>query len=293
MTCFGKKKKVVLAVGLVVSCLFGQVFLHEGYAAEISEKTTQNKLILLESVLKKSKRPKEVYASGNDQAIVIMNEAQKHYDAAKSLLEKGEYQKSDSEIQKSLQKISKSFRMVVDKETETEVALEQYDMLYKRVKSFRDLFSQLPAEKAKGLMDVNEVDQLIVKSKSLYQQKQPQKAIVPLTKAADQLEKALSDARKNETVVYALEFATPEDEYKYELERNKNYLELTNIILSSNSPDIQKKLPLLKMLIKKNNNLINNAEDLLKKGDIKQAIELLEKGNKTLVQALRIGGLTL
>jgi len=287
------KKKVVLAAYLMIGLLIVQTYSSQMYAAESPAKATQSKLMLLESILKKSKRPKEVYASGNENAITIMDEAHKHYDAAKAWLDKGEYRQSDMEIQKSLQKISTSFRMVVDKEDETEVALEQYDLLHKRVTSFNDLYSQLPSAKAKGLMDVNEVNKLINEAESLYQQKQPKQALAPLAKAADMLEKALSDARKNETVVYALDFATPEDEYQYELERNVSYIELTDIVLSSNSPEIKKKLPLIKMLIKKNDKLVNDAKNSFQSGDVTQAIELLEKGNKTLVQALRIGGLTL
>ncbi len=258
-----------------------------------AKKETLNKLNLLGYILTKSKRTKEVQASGNVKAISILEMARRHYDAAKVLLDKEEFDKSDTEIQKSLQSISVSFRMVVDKGKEAEIASEQYDLLYSRVKNFSVLFNQLPAEKVKGILDSVKVNELIKEAEYLHREKQPKQALTPLSEAADMLEQALSDARKNETVVYALEFATPEDEYKYEMQRNENYTLLTNMILKTSPLENKKKLPLVRMLMNKNEELVVEAEKQFESGAVNEAIVLMEKGNKTLVRALRLGGLTL
>ncbi len=257
------------------------------------KRETLNKLNLLGYILTKSKRTRDVENSGNEKAISILEMARKHYDAAKTFLDSNEFEKSNTEIQKSLQSISVSFRMVVNKEREKEVAKEQYDLLYSRVKSFSDLFNQLPADKVKGILDSDKVNMLIKKSESLYAEGNPKQALEPLSAVADMLEQALSDARKNETIVYALEFETPEDEYKYEMERNENYTLLTNMIISTSPPENKKKLPLIRMLMNKNEELVVEAEKMFESGEVDSAIELLEKGNKTLVRALRLGGLTL
>ncbi len=257
------------------------------------KRETLNKLNLLGYILTKSKRTRDVENSGNEKAISILKMARKHYDAAKTFLDSNEFEKSNAEIQKSLQSISVSFRMVVNKEREKEVAKEQYDLLYSRVKSFSDLFNQLPADKVKGILDSDKVNMLIKKSESLYAEGNPKQALEPLSAVADMLEQALSDARKNETIVYALEFETPEDEYKYEMERNENYTLLTNMIISTSPPENKKKLPLIRMLMNKNEELVVEAEKMFESGEVDSAIELLEKGNKTLVRALRLGGLTL
>ncbi len=260
---------------------------------EKNNKETLNKLNLLGYILTKSKRTKEVKASGNEKAISILEAASKHYDAAKELLGEQEFDRSNIEIQKSLQNISVAFRMVVNKEREIELARKQYELLYSRVKDFSDLFNQLPKEKIKGMLDSNKLNQLIKDAEMLYKKNEPKQALVPLSASADMLERALSDARKDETVVYALEFATPKDEYKYEMDRNENYTLLTSIILSTSPPENRKKIPLIRMLIDKNEDLVIEAEKLFETGSVEEAIKLLEKGNKTLVRALRMGGLTL
>lgn len=294
-----------LRIFLFISLLFAQACLQGVYAddnsassADTSEmeknyKETLNKLNLLGYILTKSKRTKEVQASANQKAIDIIKAAHKHYDAAKELLDNKEFDRSNIEIQKSLQNISVAFRMVVNKDREAELARKQYELLYSRVKDFSDLFNQLPEDKVKGILDSNRLNALIKDAEKLYQEKQPKKALVPLSESADMLERALSDARKDETVVYALEFATPEDEYKYEMERNENYTLLTSIILSNSPPKNRKKIPLMRMLINKNEDLVVEAEKLFENGSTEEAIKLLEKGNKTLVRALRLGGLTL
>ncbi|HEB56539.1 MAG TPA: hypothetical protein ENI98_09585 [Gammaproteobacteria bacterium] len=290
-----------LRVCLLICLLPGQVFFSGLYADETSasvkiqkeKNETLSKLNLLGYILTKSKREKEVLASGNDKAIIILEMARKHYETAKMLLDKGEIDSSNDEIQKSLQNISVSFRMVVDKEGAIELAREQYSLLLSRVKNFRELFQQLPADKVKGLLDAQKLASLIKKAEALYHKNQPKQALEPLLDAADMLERALSVARKNETVVYALEFSSPEDEYKYELERNKNYTLLSKMLLSTSPPENKKKLPLIRMLINKNEQLVVEAEKKFRNGAVDDAILLLEKGNKTLIRALRFGGLAL
>lgn len=286
---------------LLICLLFMQGGFSGIYAAETSasvkiqkEKSeTLNKLNLLGYILTKSKREKEVLASGNDKAIIILEMARKHYETAKMLLEKGEIDSSNDEIQKSLQNISVSFRMVVDKKRAMELARDQYALLRTRVKSFRELFQQLPAEKIKGILDSQHLTRLIREAESIYHENRPKQALVPLLEAADMLERALSEARKNETVVYALEFSSPADEYKYELERNKNYTLLSKMLLSTSPLENKKKLPLIRMLINKNEQLVIEAEKQFESGAVEKAIILLEKGNKTLIRALRFGGLAL
>ncbi len=300
-----KTIKLLVGVCLLVVLSYVQPYFTGIYAAEDSasvtdsvemqkkRKGTLNKLNLLGYILTRSNRAKEVRASGNENAIAILRTAGEHYDTAKSLLDEGEFDKSNLEIQKSFQNISVAFRMVVDKEKETEVAREQYELLYSRVKNFSGLFNQLPADKIKGILDSDKLNMLIRKAESIYQKDQPKQALVPLSEAADMLEQALSDARKDETVIYALEFLTPEDEYNYELQRNDNYTLLINMILDASPPENRKKLPLIRMLVNKNEELVIEADGLFKKGAVDEAIILLEKGNKTLVRALRLGGLTL
>lgn len=300
-----KTIKFLVGVCLLAVLSYAHPYFTGLYAAEASalatdsvevqkkRKGTLNKLNLLGYILTKSNRAKEVRASGNEEAIAILRAAGKHYDAAKSLLDEGEFDKSNLEIQKSFQNISVAFRMVVDKKKENEVAREQYELLYSRVKNFSDLFNQLPADKIKGILDSDKLNMLIKKSESIYQKNHPKQALVPLSEAADMLEQALSDARKDETVIYALEFLTPEDEYNYELQRNDNYTLLINMILDASPPENRKKLPLIRMLVNKNEELVIKADKLFQSGAVDEAIILLEKGNKTLVRALRLGGLTL
>ncbi len=298
---FSKYKKIEFGICLLILCLSLQTGFSTLYAGENidsaeldkEKNATLNKLNLLGYILTKSKRTKEVQASGNAEAISILGMAFQHYDEAKIFMGEKDYKKSDAEIQKSLQRISVSFRMVVDKEREAEISGEQYKLLYSRVKNFNDLFNQLPADKVKGILDSEQVNLLIKKAESLYATGDSKMALEPLEKAADMLEQALSDARKNETVVYSLDFSTPEDEYDYELDRNDNYTLLANMILDNNSVENRKKLPLIRMLMNKNEELVVAAEKQFVDGKIKTAITLLEKGNKTLVRALRLGGLTL
>ncbi len=286
--------KVCLLIGsLFVSACFSGIYADEIPVTVKTQRETLNKLNLLGYILLKSKREKEVRASGNNKAIAILEMAGKHYETAKILLRKGEIDASNNEIQKSLQNISVSFRMVVDTERAVELAREQYALLKSRVKSFRQLFRQLPADKTKGLLDFEKLDGRVKEAESIYAKNQPERALAPLLEAADMLERALSAARKNETVVYALEFSSLEEEYKYELERNENYILLTNMILSADSSENSKKLPLIRMLLNKNQQLRLEAEKQFESEAVKEAIILLEKGNKTLVRALRLSGLAL
>ncbi len=258
--------------------------------------TLYSKLRLLDNIVFKSSRARAVSESGNEKAISILRSAQQHYERARELLKEDKLAQSKDEIHKGLNLVSVAFRLVADERNENLQAKQRYEELLEGIKSYREAFNQVASEKGEkvaSLLDSVKMDRLIEQAESLAKENRYKEASKALFEASSMLEMTLSKARKNETLVYELKFDTPEDEYDYELKRNKNYVLLAEMLLATCPPDKVKRIPLIKRLMGRNEELVAKSEQLLEQGDVDAAIKAVEKGTQTLARALRLGGLAL
>lgn len=155
-----------------------------------------------------------------------------------------------------------------------------------------------PTQRRKGLplsklLDQAQVESWLREARSHAEQGDYTTALRVLGRASSAVESALSRARARETVTYALEFKTPEDEYRYEYERNRSYVSLAQILLNTAPAELRRRIPLIKRLIARSEKQVAEAEALKQSGDMAQALTTIERANKTIVQALRMGGLAL
>ena len=76
---------------------------------------------------------------------------------------------------------------------------------------------------ASGLLNRGRVNELLEESRYLEDNGDPQTAQRRIKEAYNMAVAALTRIRENETVVYALDFRTPADEYRYEQNRHQSY----------------------------------------------------------------------
>lgn len=98
--------------------------------------------------------------------------------------------------------------------------------------------------------------------------------------------RALNDGKM---VVHELVFKTPEEEYRYEKERNRSYEMLLQIASeeSGASPELRAHLA---QVIAKNNLSRQGAEQIAAKGEAADAIRAMETASRELAKALRLTG---
>lgn len=154
--------------------------------------------------------------------------------------------------------------------------------------SFRSALAEKGPSMA-GLLDQQEIADLIATAEKLQLAGDHKSATSMLNQAKQLIVVALTKIRSNETVVYSHEFQTPADEYRYERDRYKEYVALSQQILSQGQLKQSRQL-MFDKLWERSEQFNQQAIDLASKGDHETAIIQMEAALKKLVQGLQFLG---
>ncbi len=282
--------------GLVLLLGLSQAMAVTGDEAARERKVLESKLRMLDSILFRSQRAKRVAESGDARAIALLEDARNAYQQARSYLESGDLDQARQASRTSLDAVTRAFALIVDTEGLNARAREQYRELLESIRVYEKALIDTARRKGLNLgelLDQTAVEKRIRAASELAEQGDYPAALKALRAVSNEVEAALSRARAKETVTYALEFETPLDEYRYEYDRNRSYVSLAQVLLTTAPPEMHRRIPLIKRLIAKSEKQVAQAEQLREAGEIEKALKTIELANKTIVQALRMGGLAL
>lgn len=268
----------------------------EDKAISAKRKSLLNMLAFFKKLVYESPHIKVINESDNEIAKNLLKEIRGDYVKARQQFEQGNLDEAKKLVKHGFASIPEIFHMVKDEKKVRLKIQQRYQEISKRVDSFNLAFADVVSEKGisvEKILDLTEIDVLVNKAKMFATENRYNDAYNILKGVSNRLEIALSKARHKETLVYKLEFSTPEDEYAYELKRNKSYLQVANNLIEHYPPERAGRLPLVRRLFQKNDESIAQANKLFASGEIKQAIGKVEQGTKYLIQALQISGLAL
>jgi hypothetical protein len=254
----------------------------------ISAKQLQNKLQLVEHVLT------HIDKQGKDklEANVVLTQAyqfaRREARAGKQALEQGQFTKAEQLLSQAL--VNASY---VSKELKAldgeQVSAEQYAQLLDSVGEYQAILEQTYQEKQLSLQSpvLEKVSALLIRANTL-QKTSRYNALMALEQAYQLLTLELARLRDKETSVVSLDFATPEDEFNYELRQ----FDSLRLLLSLNKEKVSKgQQMMLDKFATQSEQYLRDAKSRAAAGDHQAAIELLEQGNKKLWAALRTLGL--
>ncbi len=259
-------------------------------------KNLTNKLDFFNKLVYHSPKIKAIDEGENIIAKDLLEKIRSYYIKADNQFKQGNLDETEKLINQGFSEIPKVFKMVKDKKKIRLETKQLYHEISKRVDSFYLAFADVVSEKGvevEKILDLSAIEVLVNQAKTHASENRYNDAYKIMKGVSNQLEEALSKARDKETLIYKLEFLTPEDEYLYELKRNKSYSQVANNLIEHYPPERARRLPLVRRLFQKNDESIAQALELFKSGETEQAIAKIEQGTKYLVQALRISGLAL
>ncbi len=292
-----RRRGMWLVLGVLLATLGSQgVLADQGEDVTRERKVLSSKLRMLDSILFRSQRAKRVEASGDARALALLEDARSAYRQARSDFDNGDLEAARQASRQSLEAVTRAFALIVDSEGLNTRAREQYRELLENIRVYEKALMDTARRKGINpgeLLDQDAVEKGIRAAQARADAGDYASALATLRKVSSAVEAALSRARAQETVTYALEFATPLDEYRYEYERNRSYVSLAQVLLSTAPPSMHRRIPLIKRLIDKSERQVQEAEKLREAGNLEEAIKKIELANKTIVQALRMGGLAL
>ena len=124
---------------------------------------------------------------------------------------------------------------------------------------------------------------------ALLEQGDPDAARAALDKIYENVKVSLESLRGGDTLVRELNFETPEDEYRYELDRNDTHRMLVQVLLADKLEGSPMRASAEKFIANAKA-LRSEAEGIAVGGQFEEAIGLLEKSTKELIRAIRSAG---
>lgn len=107
--------------------------------------------------------------------------------------------------------------------------------------------------------------------------------------ANHQMIEALRVLRDKETVKYNLEFASPADEYEYEIRRFQSQKMLLQMLVAEKDP-LPESRTRIHWFVDQADSIYRQAEDMAKAGNYQQAVDEQERAVQELVKAMRVAG---
>ncbi len=240
-------------------------------------------------------------SSGSKQVNKSNNpEVKKSYQQAKDLLNEaskqftlGNLEQGSALLDQSAKMMFSAIRLATPKTLTKNKDKQEY---YKRKESFealRDALNRITDESTGGneiKQKINtQLDKILESSNKLERTGNHKAAKLKLDKAYFILQQSIESLRGGQTLVRSLNFANPEEEYQYELDRNDTHKMLMKLLLDEKKSSEYTKKAVLKFT--------QQADSLRKKAiaatldkQFEEAIKLLEQSTKQLVRAIRSAG---
>ena len=118
----------------------------------------------------------------------------------------------------------------------------------------------------------------------------PDDALRTLEKAEQVMRSALNRVMGSTVVEYVQKFETPAEEYAFELERNRSYLEMIPVAIAEFKPTDDAKLN-IENLVKQDREAVEQALKFAGQKDYVQALASVRMGTDYLLNALVVAGL--
>ncbi|MDH5324941.1 MAG: hypothetical protein OEZ68_16015 [Gammaproteobacteria bacterium] len=169
----------------------------------------------------------------------------------------------------------------------------KYDHLHKSVNALLGALHEVSTQK-KSQKHTRDVEQRakdsLKQSQDLVKSGRMDEAISTIEKAYLSIKLTIKGLRDGETLVRELHFANVEEEYRYEVNRNKTHRVLVDILLTEKLKD-PKFVKLMEKPLQMSEQLKQEAQQLADKGDYESALKTLEHSTAQIVRAIRAAGI--
>lgn len=249
-----------------------------------SREELQRKIEYAHLLINVSEQARRISASDNSEAKKLRDEAERRVQNASSLLEKGDIEAAAKEVDEAFRLYTAAARLVPDPKLLERHQRETYASLLNQVFAFEAW--------GKDNMDpsvIAWIGQRIDKAQGLALVGYYDEANRLLNEVLDRMIDEMSRTLEAKTITYDLDFQTPEDEYRYEDLRNKDYLRLVPIAIAQRHPS-EAVRKLVDRLVQQAKDLRKQAEQEYERAHTKQAIKTMQKSTEKLQKTLKMMG---
>lgn len=288
---------IVLALGNAASA---QTAAPESAATRLSAaKIDKDQLLFnMESVgklLESSSAARQIESSKAPEALAKRERARELYRTAKASLNNGELEKANTQLTEVRAAFFEAVRLAAPEEVTAKKLEADYKARLDSVNALLGAYRRVANEKGSSAKNVNEtvaqIDKSVVEAVRLAQSGKYKEGRTELDRAYLVAKAGISSLRSGDTLVRSLNFASKEEEYHYEIDRNDTHLMLIKVLVEekrANSPMLDQQV---QGFVTKAKELRAAAEAAAARRDHAQAVKLLEDSTVELVRAIRNAGI--
>lgn len=290
---------LMLSSGLAVAQAQSAAGAEQGSAAArlVTGAVDKDQLALrLESVgklLDSSSAARQIESSKDQRAIAQREKARDTYQAARSAFAAGEYQQAATLLTLSTVLMFEGVRFAAPEEVTGKKVENDFNARHESVKALLAAYKRIAAEKSgvKGAAEtVASIEKSVAEALKLAAAGKHLEGRAELDRAYLVAKAGVGGLRSGDTLVRSLNFASKEEEYHYEIDRNDTHQMLIKVLVEEKraaSPQLDQ---LVSGFVGKARELRSAAEASAKGKDFAQAIKQLEESTVELVRAIRNAG---
>jgi len=254
--------------------------------AAVDRSRLEQRLAAVETLLENSSAARQVEASGDAGARQKRDSAREIYRQARAAFESGQYTRTAELLPQASARMFEAVRASAPGEVTAPKARRDFQARLDSVNSLHAAFRRVAAEK-RGVAGVAEtsrdIDNLIRDAQRLAGEGDIDAGRAALDRAYLITKAAVSSLRGGDTLVRSLHFATKEEEYRYELDRNDTHQMLVRVLTDGKPRTAEQQSAVAKAA-----QLRARADAA--KADPAAGVMLLEESTRELIRAIRGAG---
>jgi hypothetical protein len=275
-----------LARGIALLLLTG---LAAAQPPPVSEEQAERRLAAVGTLLERSSASRQIESSGDARALGRRDDAREVYRRALQARDARNYAEAARLASESSRLMFEAARLAGRDKVTADQQRAGFDAQMQAVRSLLAAQQRISAERpsAQAAEATRSIESLMREAGEWSAANQPVNAGLALKKAYLAAKASVSSMRRGDTLVRSLNFATPDEEYRYELDRNDTHLMLIKTVAADRPSVAGGTGGMLKTSSDKAAELRGRAEKAAGTGDYAAAIALLEDSTRELVRAIR------
>lgn len=242
------------------------------------------------TLIEQSSAARQIEVSGIPDAVAGRSQARELYRRAEEAYRAEDYPQAVRLLNEASKKMFEAVRLAKPEEVLTEKKQRDYAARLDSVKALLDALKRIATEKGANQTEVVGKIENLVRQAGKVAGGDPGHGRMLLDQAYALAKLAIESLRGGDTLVRSLNFATKEEEYLYELDRNETHRMLIKVFVvektAAGGAD-----PRLKSFVDKAEELRRSAEELAAKKEFEGAIKALEDSTQELQRAIRNAGI--
>ena len=258
----------------------------------VEQVSTEQKAHFVENLVTRSVSARTIEESGDVTAERKLAEARSLVGQAKADLAKGKAEEANKKLDQALRLVNTEARRLSQSEAKGKWKIEEYERRHHAVITFLAAYERVARDKkisSGAKMQMARIRDLVKEAESMAQDGRMDDANDTLEAAYRMARGDIREMRDGTTLTRSLDFTSPEEEYRYEHDRNDSHIMLLQFAINEKSPPASR-LIRIDRLREEAMEIRGKAEAKAHSGDPVMAIETIVRSTDKLLKAIRMSG---